>query len=97
MVKNVRSTGATFSSITLSWDELDCVNRNGEITGYLIEYNFETTYTNTTRPFFTNTGLSPETTYSFRVAAVNSNGTGTPSTSINATTLPSGIANTCNH
>ena len=72
-VQNLRSTGATLNSITVTWDELNCVDRNGELTGYRIEYG-TTTFDNMERvtgTSFTATGLFPLTTYMFRVAAVN--------------------------
>ena len=93
MVQNVRSTGATFSSITLRWDELGCVDRNGPLTGYRIEYsttNTETVTAGASNTSFTVTGLDPSTTYVFDVVAVNSNHIGTATTTINSMTLPSG-------
>ena len=89
MTRNVRSTGATFSSITLMWDELSCVDRNGPLTGYRLEYG-TTTFNNVetvTGTPFTATGLNPSTTYMFRVAAVgSSNLIGTYSTTVNVQT-----------
>ena len=98
MIDNVRTIGATFSSVTLTWDKLDCVDRNGELTTYRIEYDTTTSNitgndTNTTTTTFTVTGLNPNTTYMFRVAGVNSNGTGIQSTTVYESTLPSGKLN----
>ena len=94
MVKNVRINGATYSSITLTWDQLHCVDHNGELTGYSIEYDTTASdseiFTSTTSITFTVTGLNPQTIYTFRVAGVNSNGTGTQSMPVNGSTLPSG-------
>ena len=87
MVQNLSTTGAAFN-ITVTWDELSCVDRNGELTGYRIEYG-TTTFDNMETvavASFTATGLCPLTTYMFRVAAVNSNGTGPYSTTVNSTT-----------
>ena len=39
IVENLRSTIATFNSITLTWDELSCVDHNGPFIGYRIEYS----------------------------------------------------------
>ena len=80
---NIRSTATTIS-ITLMWDRLSCVDRNGEITGYRILYGTTTpldqtemiTGTSSSDRTFTASGLVPLTTYMFRIAAVNSDGVG---------------------
>ena len=65
------------TSITVQWTELPCSDRNGEITGYTVEYS------STTPPPHTNTvtvsgssntrlvvgGLLPRTSYTFSVRA----------------------------
>ena len=65
------------TSITVQWTELPCNDRNGEITGYTVEYS------STTPPPHTNTfivsgssntrlvvgGLLPRTNYTFSVRA----------------------------
>ena len=96
VVQDLQSTGATFSSIMLTWNELSCVDRNGLLTGYRIEYG-TTTFDNTemvtgvSNTSFTATGLNPSTTYMFRVAAVNGNGTSEPYTIANfSTSVPQG-------
>ena len=82
------------TSITIQWTELPCSDRNGEITGYTVEYS------STTPPPHTNTvtvsgsgttrlvvgGLLPRTNYTFSVKAQGaaqsrnaSRFTGTPS------------------
>ena len=66
------------------WDRLSCVDRNGEITGYRIQYGTTTpldqtemiTGTSASNRTFTASGLVPLTTYMFRIAAVNSDGVG---------------------
>ncbi len=83
----------TFYSITVRWDELSCVDHNGELTEYRIEYgitpsdNMETV----TGTSFTATGLLPLTTYMFRVAAMNGNGTG-PYITVTGRTLANNVA-----
>ena len=92
IVQNVRSTFATFSSITLTWDELNCVDRNGPLTEYKIEFgttNFENMKT-VTGTSFTASGLTGNTSYMFKVAAMNSNGPGMYNTIVNSMTLPPG-------
>ena len=78
---NIMSTGSTSTSITLTWDRLSCEERNGEITGYSIQYgitSFTATDTVTgTSPSdrtFTASELLPLTTYRFRIRAVNNGG-----------------------
>ena len=80
---NIMST-STSTSITVMWDRLSCVDRNGEITGYRILYGTTTpldqtemiTGTAASDRTFTASGLVPLTTYMFRIAAVNSDGVG---------------------
>ena len=91
-VENLRSTVVTSSSITVTWDELSCVDRNGELTGYRIDYGigtFDNSQTVTSGTSFPASGLRPLTTYRFRVAAVNSNGRGPYSDALNRQTLVS--------
>ena len=94
MIGNLANTSIASSNITVMWDELSCVDRNGELTGYRIEYG-TTTFDNmetVTGISFIATRLLPLTTYMFRVAAVNKNGTGQYSTRlITMTSLPSGV------
>ena len=86
--------GATnLTSITVQWGEIPCSERNGEITGYIVQYN-------STQPAHNNTvtvsgadtrtlvvgDLLPRTSYAFSVraqgAAVSSAASGTMSTAI---------------
>ena len=78
-VPTVSATTAT--SISISWTQISCIDRNGDITGYRILYgpanNASVTLdhqsTSTSRDF---TGLSPFTNYNFSVSGVNSQGAG---------------------
>ena len=70
---NVTSS-TTSRSVTVSWDDIECLERNGEITGYTVV--FQQQGRNVTERNFTASGLTPHTNYTFRVAGVNSNGTG---------------------
>ena len=71
---------STATTITLTWDKLNCVDRNGAITGYMVQYgittfNISVNVTGTSASV-TASGLVPLTTYMFRIAAVNSDGVG---------------------
>ena len=93
MVQNLLSTSISSNSITLSWDELSCVDHNGEITGYRIEYGVATfdTMEAVTGSSFTANGLRPFSNYTFRVAAIGNTLIGQYSAALNRqTSLSSG-------
>ncbi len=81
------------TNITLIWTEIACLDRNGVITSYMIQYGEGTNTDMTiTTPSNATThlinGLKPFTQYTFIVAAVNSVNTGLFSNaSDNITTL----------
>ncbi len=65
------------TNITLTWTEIDCLEGNGVITSYIIQYGEGTnrnitinTQSNATTHLIT--GLKPFTQYTFTVAGVNS-------------------------
>ena len=63
----------------MTWDIIDCIERNGIITGYVVEFQEQggdRIPGEVVGQSFTATGLTPATHYTFRVAGVNSNGTG---------------------
>ena len=74
-------------SIFIEWSAPDLWERNGIITNYIIEWgetgNLTTlnysvpnpTFNTTNRLSYNFTGLTPFTTYNFRIAAVDINGT----------------------
>ena len=74
----------TSSSITVQWGAVDCIHRNGDITGYSVRYGVQGngSTTNTTdvsggaATEATISGLAAATNYSIAVAAENSAGTG---------------------
>ena len=70
----------TSRSISVSWDAIDCIERNGEITGYTVEFQrldaSAVTSVTVVNQTFTASGLTPHTNYIFRVAGFNSNGRG---------------------
>lgn len=73
------------TSITITWDEVQCIERNSDITEYVIIFN-EINDTSNARQF-TASQLFPSTSYTFQIAAMSSDGIG-PFESINASTSP---------
>ena len=91
---NITTSDVTSSSITLKWGSIKCIQRNGDITGYLVRYaveesgitlNASVSGGDTTKA--TISGLNAATTYSIEVAAVNSAGIGVYSAEIIVTTI----------
>ena len=81
-------SGISLTSITVQWTELPCSDRNGEITGYTLEYistrpphtdTITVSGLNTTRLLVN--GLLPRTNYTFSVSAVGAIGLMSPSAS----------------
>ena len=98
------SIGSTSSTITVRWGAMDCIDRNGNITGYSVRYGVQGTAEGdrtvkmATGDFsggmYTISGLSAATAYTVEVAAVNSAGTGVYSDPITAATVGED-SNTC--
>ncbi|TLX99592.1 MAG: fibronectin type III domain-containing protein, partial [Thaumarchaeota archaeon] len=86
------ATAASSSQINLSWTAPN--NGGSAIIGYMIERStnggsiWTTLVANTgsTATTYSNVGLSPSTTYAYRVSAINSVGTSPPSNTASATT-----------
>ena len=79
----VKESGVTSSNITVQWGAMDCIDRNGDTTGYSVRYGVQGSGSTQTRDVSggsvteaTISSLMPSTTYSIQVAAVNSAGTG---------------------
>src|SRR5439155_1339480 len=101
------ATVASSSQINLSWTS-PADNGGSAITGYMIERSTDggTTWTTvisnsgSTSTTYSDVGLAHSTTYTYRVSAINSIGTGSPSSTASATTLavapspPTGLAAT---
>ena len=71
----------TSRSVSVSWSTIECIERNGVITNYTVVFQEQggaviPGEVNVMDRTFTASGLTPHTTYTFRVAGVNSNGTG---------------------
>jgi len=81
----LQASGTTSNSTNLSWTA-STVAVNCVLTGYTVFRNGVAIGT-TSSPNFTATGLSPLTTYSFRVAANDAAGSSAQSSAINVTTL----------
>ena len=87
------TSDVTSSSITVQWGPVNCIQRNGDITGYSVRYGVQgdgSTQTvsisggGATRT--TISGLNSSTTYTIEVAAVNNAGTGPYNSPITRTT-----------
>ena len=89
---SVRAT-STSTSITVQWGTVDCIHRNGDITGYSVQYGvMGSGSTQTMRvsrgdaSHTTISGLESSRTYSIQVAARNSAGIGMYSSPISQLT-----------
>ena len=74
----VNVSKVTSSRISVQWGPVDCIHRNGDITGYSVQYGSETAFApgGSSGGFYDISGLMSTTTYSIQVAAKNSFGTG---------------------
>ena len=70
------SSSVKSRSLTVLWGKVPCPNQRGPITGYRLRYSNGTSIVNTTGLTHILTGLTPFTSYSVQVAAVNAGGTG---------------------
>ena len=69
----------TSRSIMVTWDTIDCIERNGIITGYTVVFQEQggaSVPGNTVNMIFSAEELTPGTSYTFQVAGVNDAGTG---------------------
>ena len=80
------TTSSTRNTITVLWEEVACIDRNGNITGYSVHVTGENDMIVTLREASIS-GLSPSTVYNVSVAAINSMGTGPYSDVIMVETL----------
>ena len=98
--RSLRVFSVNETSVTISWEPLECLHHNGRITNYQVSYYYsedttETVETVTTglNMMYTVVGLLPSINYTFAVKALNNDLSLTgPSASITITTLiPQGI------
>ena len=88
----------TVNSITVQWEEVPCIHRNGEITGYTVvartsgEVDIYANVSDVNARSATVSGLNSDTLYNVSVAAVNSAGTG-QAVSIDVKTLGECVIN----
>ena len=80
---SVTAGTVTANSITVQWEEVPCLHRNGEITGYTVVARISgvddiTEFVNGDARSATVSGLEPSTQYTVLVAAVNGAGTSEP-------------------
>ena len=91
---NLSATAISSSQVNLSWSA-PSDNGGSAITGYMIERSTDSgstwstiiSNTGSASTTYSNTGLSPSTTYTYRVSAINSIGTSSPSNTAIATTI----------
>ena len=92
----------TSSSITVQWGAVDCIHRNGDTTGYSVQYGVVGSGSTQTvsvsggaTRHTTIFGLRSSSAYAIQVAARNSAGTGLYSAPINQLTSGNNIGCTC--
>ena len=86
----LNSTSVESRSLTVLWGTVPCPEQRGSITGYRLRYSNGTSIVDTTGEGSRQhvlTGLTPFTSYSVQVAAVNAGGTGPYSTALIVETL----------
>ena len=86
--QNLTIINSTSTSVTISWESVECIRRNGLITHYIVGYardgansqwhvNVTVNITNQDDGgSYTATGIDNTTRYTFKVAAVNEAGVG---------------------
>ena len=83
--RDLVSTTVLSTSITVGWNTVDCIERNGDINNYIVRFGPEGGVQSDSTVqsggidvagIYTASGLTPFTNYSFEVAAMNSADTG---------------------
>lgn len=91
---NLQADAVSSSQINLSWTA-PTSNGGSAITGYLIERSIDNgvtwstiiSNTDSTSTTYSDTGLQPNSTYTYKVSAINAIGTSSPSNTASATTM----------
>ena len=83
---SVRVYEVTSSSITVQWRPVDCIHRNGDITGYSVRFGSDTISLSRKPRIYVISGLIPSTAYTIQVVAKNNLGTGPYSAAMNQLT-----------
>ena len=89
---SVNTSTDSSSSITIQWGPVDCINRNGNITGYSVRYTgggitqIVNVSGDSSGGMYVITNLEPSTNYSIGVAAMNGELIGPYSTAVNQLT-----------
>ena len=80
------------SLVTLTWNDLPCIDQNGPLLGYVMEYTPDGGMVSTTVLTGSNqlTGLAACTNYTMRIAAQNDAGTGEFSSPLSVITNETG-------
>ena len=81
-------TGVASTTITIQWGSLQCIDQNGDITGYSVRYEAEAVNVtgDSSGGTYTIPGLLSSTNYSIQVAAMNGAGTGDYSAAVDQLT-----------
>ena len=85
--EGLTSTSVESRSLTVQWGTVPCPDQRGPITGYRLRYSSIVDTTGEGSRQHVLTGLTPFTSYSVLVAAVNAGGTGPYSTALTVETL----------
>ena len=90
---SVRVSAVSSAAIRVQWEAVPCIDQNGDITGYSVQYGSETVSVSgdSSGGMYVISGLMPSTTYSIQVAAVTCAGTGPYSAAMIFETPDSGI------
>ena len=96
IVNDLQPSKINFTSITVTWQPVSCLQQNGVITHYNFRYtessasHVASMIQSTTIISFTASSMYPGTSYTLEVAAVNSNGIGPYTQHVVSTLLPRG-------
>ena len=80
------------TNITFYWESIECIERNGDITGYAVRFQGDDIVPGlVVNRTFNVSGLTPGTRYTFQVAGININGTGPYTDAVYVTTDEDGM------